>query len=153
MAAGKIPPGTALTHGLLTKNSSEEMSQHRPQLTGVPKAYLPYQTGDPLPDHLQEHKVSLQPDGHRTLLRSTSMRQRQPLTSPHGLRWKHEPATKESKLLSKTATPVKTINDQGTVIQFMTMLMTKTRAQIQPRLDHQLQATNLLSTEQSLRQT
>ena len=109
-----------------------------------PKGLSALSDGRSLPDHLQKHKVSLQPDGPRTLLRLPTTRQRQPLTSPNGLHWKHEPATEESKLLSTIATLVKTINDQGTVIQFMTMLMTKTQVPMQPRLVQLIQDNNLL---------
>jgi len=153
MAAGNIPPGTALTRGLPTRNSSEKMSQHRPQLTEGPKAYLPYQTGDPLSDHLQEQEVSLQPGGHRSLLHLQITLQKQSPTSPNGLIWHHELATKESKLPSTTATPAITINDQETVIQITTIMTTKKRVLMQPRLNQQIRETNLLQTEQSLLQT
>ena len=39
---------------------------------------------------------------------------------------------------------MKTINDQGTVIQLMTMLMTKTQVPMQPRLVQLIQDNNLL---------
>ena len=121
---------------------TKSTTEHRPQLTGVPKAYLPYQTVDPLPDHLQKHKASLQPDGPRTLLRLPITRQRQPLTSPNGLHWKQQ--QKRANSFQQIATPMKTINDQGTVFQFVTMLMTKTQVPMQPRLVQLIQDNSLL---------
>ena len=55
-----------------------------------------------------------------------------------------ETATEEKNSFQQIATPMKTINDQGTVFQFMTMLMTKTQVPMQPRLVQLIQDNNLL---------